>query len=156
MFGRRRSRGAGAFLWGALVGAGALFLLDPQRGNARRALVRDKARGWFGRARGQAEGRARDVAQRARGRRHELEHADETVPDARLVERVRAQIGRRVRHAKPIHVEARDGRVILTGPVLRSEVDGLLDVLGKVRGVKGVENRLDVHDEPGDVPSLQG
>jgi osmotically-inducible protein OsmY len=101
-------------------------------------------------------GRAHDLAQRARGERQEVEHADETVPDGRLVERVRAQIGRRVRHAKPIRVEAREGRVTLTGPVLRSEVDGLLEVLGKVRGVKGIENRLDVHDEPGDVPSLQG
>jgi hypothetical protein len=40
--------------------------------------------------------------------------------------------------------------------VLRHEVDGLVDRIRSVRGVKDVVERLDVHDEPGNEPALQG
>jgi hypothetical protein len=46
--------------------------------------------------------------------------------------------------------------VTLSGPVLRDEVARLLRGVASVRGVRDVENRLAVHDEPGDVPGLQG
>jgi hypothetical protein len=40
--------------------------------------------------------------------------------------------------------------------VLAHEVDRLLRRVAAVRGVKRVENMLDVHAEPGDIPALQG
>ncbi|ACL66651.1 transport-associated [Anaeromyxobacter dehalogenans 2CP-1] len=159
MWFERRSRAWGgsvpSFLAGAALGALAAALLDPRRGAARRALVRDKATSAARQARREAERRAKDVANRARGRRHELAHADERVPDDILVERVRAHMGRPVSHARSIQVHADDGIVTLAGPILRDEVQGLLTAIGQVRGVRRIDNRLEVHDAPGKHPGLQ-
>lgn len=147
MFERRsRSWSLPAFVAGAAVGVAAAALLDPRRGAARRAILRDKAASAARQARREAERRARDVANRTRGRRYEQAHADERVPDDILVERVRAHLGRPVRRARAIEVRADDGIVTLSGPVHRDEVDGLLAAIREVRGVRRVDARLQVHD----------
>jgi osmotically-inducible protein OsmY len=153
---RREERSpAAAFVIGALAGMVAALLLDSRRGNARRASIAQKARSYARRAGTEARRRAKDAAQRAEGRRYELQHADEEVPDDLLVDRVRAQLGKRVQHAHAVRIEAEGGCVTLSGPILRHEVDGLVEIVGKVRGVKRIENRLDVRDGPGSDPSLQ-
>lgn len=61
-----------------------------------------------------------------------------------------------VRHPRSIEVAARDGTVILSGPVLADEVDSLVAMVSRVPGVRHVENRLEIHEEAGNVPGLQG
>jgi uncharacterized membrane protein len=61
-----------------------------------------------------------------------------------------------VSHPSAITVTASGGVVTLSGPVLAHEVDDLLSATRAVRGVKDVENRLEVHTEPGTVLGLQG
>jgi hypothetical protein len=145
----------GSFALGCGVGVLAALLLEPRRGAARRALVRDKAVSGARHIAVDIVRSARDLTQRSKGRIYELSHLDETVPDSLLVERVRAQIGRAVSHSRPIRVEATDGCVLLSGPVLAVEVEPLVEIVAKVRGVKSIESQLDVHEDEDSLLSLQ-
>src|SRR5262249_11336996 len=119
--------GLGFFIAGCLVGAGAMFLLDPRGGSRRRALIKDKvARGT--RIAGEyLDKRSRDIAHRAHGAYEERKagwrDAHERIDDDVLVERVRAQIGHAVAHPGSIEVAAANGRVVLRGPVLKGEIE---------------------------------
>ena len=151
----QRESSFGPFLAG--FGAGVLFaaLVDPRRGAARRALLRDKALSFLRRARMEAQREARDLSQRAQGADYEATHGGEDVPDDILVERVRAQLGRPVSHPRAIEVRADSGCITLSGPILRNEVDDTIARVARVRGVKSVRNALDVQDAPGSNPKLQ-
>ena len=73
-----------------------------------------------------------------------------------MIARVRARLGRAIPHPGGIEVQC-EGRVItLRGPVLRREHDTLVHNLRSVRGVRELRDELTLHDEPGDVPALQG
>ncbi len=154
----KRRGGSLGFLSGAALGGGLMYLLDPDRGNRRRAQVRDKIiRGLH--VGGDVGDKAiRDLRNRARGAVAEFWASvrNEPVDDAVLEQRIRAKLGRVVSHPNSIEVRAENGRVSLSGPVLAAEVDELLWSLSSVRGVRDIENRLDVHKEAGNVPGLQG
>jgi hypothetical protein len=45
---------------------------------------------------------------------------------------------------------------MLSGSVLAREMDDVLTTTAAVRGVRGVENHLDVHESAGTSPALQG
>jgi len=80
------------------------------------------------------------------------EEADDEVVAAR----VRSKLGRAVALPHAIHVTVNQGRVTLSGQILASEVDQLLKHVRAIRGVTGVENRLEAHEQAGGVSSLQG
>jgi hypothetical protein len=69
------SSNACAFLAGAAIGAGVMYLFDPQGGRRRRALVRDKAYGWANDAEEYAEKQAHHLSNVARGMVHEARSA---------------------------------------------------------------------------------
>jgi BON domain-containing protein len=147
-----------SLLVGAGAGAGLMYLLDPDLGNRRRALVRDQ----LVRARHLTEdamdATSRDMRNRARGVVAELRSrlVPPDVTDDVLHERVRARLGQTVRYARSIETFVADGAVTLRGPVLADDVARVVRRVGQVPGVRAVENRLDVHAEPGEVPGLQG
>jgi hypothetical protein len=90
----------------------------------------------------------------AAGVRHRI---DREVPSNDvLAERVRATMGRCVSHPHAIHVEARDGQVVLSGPILGDEVQPLVRAVRAVPGVHGVEDRLERHTRAENIPALQG
>lgn len=143
---------------GVLTGAGLAFLFDPERGARRRALARDQAV-RIGRKTADAAGAtARDVRHRAQGIAAETRARlrSDAPSDETLAERVRAKLGRYSSHPRAITVIARDGVVALEGPILASEVQGLVRAVRSLRGVREVENRLEAHETPGNHPSLQG
>lgn len=148
----------GKLIGGALAGAGLMFLLDPDRGTRRRALLRDRAARARHKLGDGIEATARDVGNRARGSAAALRSRfrKEDVDDEVLHERVRSAIGRAVSHPGAIAVTAWEGRVTLQGPVLEHELDDLLRDVRRVRGVSEVDNQLEVHREAGGVPALQG
>lgn len=143
---------------GAGIGAGLMYLLDPERGNRRRALVRDQLVHAKHKTGDVLRGTTADFGNRSKGLVHELRRKvrSEEV-DARTLEaRVRSELGRLVANPSAVEVSATDQEVTLTGPVLREEVETLLSGVSSVPGVRDVRNRLDVHDSPGDVSALQG
>jgi hypothetical protein len=148
-----------SLLVGAGAGAGLMYLLDPDLGNRRRALVRDQLV-RAGHLTGDAvDATSRDVRNRARGVVAELRSRlspEGDVPDDRLRERVRARLGQIVRYAHSIEATVDGGRVTLRGPVLADDMAGLVRRIGRVPGVREVDSQLEVHAEPGNVPGLQG
>jgi uncharacterized membrane protein len=146
------------FLGGIGLGAGLMYIFDPDRGRRRRATARDAARHIVNAIDDAVGKTSRDLSNRAQGLVAELdsifrcEEADDDV----VAERIRSKFGRTVSHPHAIHVDVNQGRVTLSGQILASEVDQLLNRVWSVRGVTGVENRLEAHGQPGDVSSLQG
>ena len=147
-----------ALIGGMALGAAAMLMLDPDRGARRRALVREKmVRGT--RRTGEAlDAAARDVANRTRGVVASTRGRvwSEDVEDDRLLERVRAKLGRVCSHPHAVDVDVMDGAVTLRGPILADEVNDVLTVIASVRGVHSVHNGLDAHDSPEGIPALQG
>src|SRR2546422_3776412 len=162
---RRANRGAINSLMAPLMGigglglgAGLMFILDPDRGRRRRALARDQmahARRMLARATGAT---SRDLTHRICGALAEGGNffRREEISDDVLTDRIRARIGRSVSHPHAISVTVNDGHVSLSGPVLAHEESRLLSGVSSARGVKGVENVLTVHTEAENISSLQG
>jgi len=140
------------------LGAGLMYLLDPDRGKRRRALARDQIVHQWHAAGDAIATSARDLKNRTRGRVAEMRSrlAPDQVSDEVLVERVRAKLGRVVSHPSAIHVTADQGRVTLNGPILEGELDPLVSAVASVRAVKEVANRLRVYPHAGGLPDLQG
>jgi osmotically-inducible protein OsmY len=148
------------YTWAAMlgVGAGLMFLLDPQAGNRRRKLLRDKLRRFSRQAGDRASAWSEMAADHAQGFVAETTARlrDEQVDDRTLVERVRAELGRVMTHVRAVNVDAHNGHVTLRGDVLEHEAEAALAATRTTRGVRSVEDMLVRHPEPGRMPSLQG
>jgi hypothetical protein len=142
----------------AAAGAVLMYLLDPDRGGRRRALVRDQALQMARRTGDAFDVTSRDLTNRARGVVADLQarFRDTPVSDDTLRARVRARLGAVVGYAGAIDVEVVAGTVTLRGPVLADDVERLLRRVRAVRGVHDVDDRLQIHREAAGVPALQG
>ncbi|HEX6966752.1 MAG TPA: SRPBCC family protein [Gemmatimonadaceae bacterium] len=143
---------------GAGLGAALMYVLDPDRGTRRRALIRDQITHAANKTGDAIGATSRDVSHRMKGVVAEAKgrFGGEHVSDDTVRERVRAEMGRIVSHPSSIIATVRDGRVILSGPILAHEVQPFLDRVRSVRGVREVDNRMDEHETAEDVPGLQG
>lgn len=140
------------------AGAGLMYFLDPTAGRKRRKMFADQC------ARMQRDFSCFldkglcDLTNRVDGAMAEtrgLLSTDQRCDDRVLHDRVRSKLGRYVSHPRAIHIEACDGVVRLRGHVLSSEVTPLVSALRMLRGVKHLDNQLEVHTEP-DIAALQG
>lgn len=140
------------------AGAGLMYLMDPESGRRRRALVRDRARRRANETGRRLRATTSDVSHRARGVVLERVHRfrRERPDDEVLAHRVRSELGHHTNHAHALQVAVDRGRVILSGPALASEAEELVKATGRVRGVEAVENRLEAHESAEGVPALQG
>lgn len=132
------------------LGAGLMYLFDPEKGRSRRSLTFDKLRKTGRQGSRKITATGRDLGHRAKGlaATGKQRFEKEQVPDGRLVERVRAEMGHHVSNAHALTVSAMNGRITLSGPVLQSEVDELLSAVSSVPGVREVESRLEVGEQP--------
>ena len=130
-----------------MLGAGAMYLFDANRGARRRALLRDRGRHALRRVGEEAGKKARHLRNRARGvaaeARNRASHGD-PVSDDLLAERVRAVLGRVVSDASAVAVTVSEGRVRLTGTIELNELNPLLHAVERVAGVEEVHDALTV------------
>jgi Gas vesicle protein len=77
-------RGIFAILAGLGVGAAVMYLFDPDRGNRRRALIRDKAVRLNRQTREAIGGTMKDLSNRAKGTMHEMKSGFSGQGDAEL------------------------------------------------------------------------
>lgn len=149
---------AGFWIAGVGLGAGCMYLMDPDRGRARRARLEDKALSACREVRTSLEKAQADLANRAHGLLAQAKSAMqcEEVEDDQLTARVRAKLGRLVSHPHAIDVFAHGGVVTLTGAVLEGEAHGLILGVRGIHGVASVVDHLVRHSDAGYVSSLQG
>lgn len=135
-------------LGGVGLGAGLMYLLDPDGGRRRRALARDKAVHGL-KVSGKALRRtSADLGNRTRGLVAEAGSLlrKGSADDHKLEGRVRSKLGRHLSHPSALQVQCQDGLVILSGPVLASELDKVLAKVQKIKGVHEVESRLEIQE----------
>jgi hypothetical protein len=159
--GRKKSKNnALALLGGIGLGAGLMFVLDPNRGARRRALAQNKIVGALNKSGDVIYGKSRDIGNRTKGLFSELKSlfSKKEVTDEVLEARVRSKIGRYISHPGTMEVVAEDGNIILYGPIFEDEVDSLISAVSSVSGVKSVIDQLEIYkrSEAADVPDLQG
>jgi uncharacterized membrane protein len=145
-------------LYSVGLGAGLMYFYDPSRGRRRRVMIRDKANKLVNQTDDALDVAMRDMRNRAKGFLAEMMAMvdQDGAPSWLLEERVRARLGRNVRHAGSIDVRADGDRIILSGPILEDDVDRAVKRAAQVRGVRGVENQLQVYQHEADIPGLQG
>src|SRR2546423_5570448 len=147
-----------ALVGGAGLGAALMYIFDPDRGKRRRALLRDKVEATGNKVSEKAEKMGRDLKNRAYGVVAETKSIfqHDEVTDDLLIDRVRSRLGRIPVHIGAFDITAKDGTVTLRGQILADELPKVLRAARFVRGVKGIDNQLEVHERAGNVPALQG
>ncbi len=156
---RSALKDTGAMLLGAGIGVGLMYLLDPQSGRRRRALIRDQFFSFSNDVVANANKRAQDFKNRARGQVMEWRQrsGEQQVEDSVLKERARAQVGHVISHPGTLEFQARNGLIIIVGPVLRGEKIKIEDRLRKTRGVHSWDlSGIEEHDTAENIPGLQG
>lgn len=143
---------------GAALGAGLMYVLDPERGARRRAMARDKVVHLSHKTSDAMRKTAEYTRNYTKGFVAEARArlSAEPVDDERLMARVRSALGRAVSHPSSIEVNVRNGVVSLGGPVLAEELPRLMRTVEGVRGVRKVVHQLEVRQQAGSVPGLQG
>ncbi len=158
----RENRGLSFFsmLAGMGLGAGLMFVLDPDRGRRRRAVARDKVMRFGKDAAWHANKQARNAANHVKGTIAEYQarvrDRFRDIDDDQLVRRVAAQVGHVVSHPGSLQITVEDGCAVIRGPILRQELDILTKRLDETRGIRHYDLQVDIHESAEDVPELQG
>ena len=138
--------------WAGL-GAGFMYLFDPEQGRRRRAMARDRGAAFFRRAGTRAERTGRAVGAQTYGvaqKARHLREGEKDFDDTTLARKVETEIFRDAEAPKgQVDVNVVDGVVYLRGELQETEmIDALVDKARKVSGVKGVENLLHTPGTP--------
>jgi osmotically-inducible protein OsmY len=96
----------------------------------------------------------RDAGAGARKRAHPEMHRKPRT-NHQLAARVCAELDETVEHGKGIQVFADNNRVTLRGIALQDELDDVIQAVQRVKGVRGINNKLELRESPGKVLALQ-
>jgi osmotically-inducible protein OsmY len=136
------------------IGAAAAYFFDPQQGNRRRSVARDRVAGTARTLLGRGERAARYAGSQAYGLKQKATHlSEEPKPqpdDVTLARKVESEIFRAADAPKgTVDVNAEHGVVYLRGEIGSPEqISELVEAAGKVQGVQRVENLLHLPGSP--------
>ena len=136
-----------ALVGGVGLGAALMYIFDPDRGQRRRAQIREKVEAAGNKVSDKAEKVGRDLRDRASSVVAETKamFRQEDVTDEVLIDRVRARLARLPVESGNIDLDDTSGTVILRGKVLADGLPRLLRAVRFVRGVRHVENQLGIY-----------
>jgi osmotically-inducible protein OsmY len=139
-----------SFLLGAIAGAGAVYVFDPESGATRRKLAMDRVRKTGTTAQDAVAGKLDLATDRAMGTIADALPDDKPENDQTLVSKIRSEVlGAAEYRAYTINVDAADGAVALRGLVdSTAHRDAIAEAVEKVTGVESVENLLHLPGEP--------
>jgi osmotically-inducible protein OsmY len=69
----------------------------------------------------------------------------DAVADDVLIPRVRRALERAVAHSGSIDIQAREGEIVLSGPIGEAELRGCLSAVRRIPGVRRITSRLRTH-----------
>lgn len=140
------------------LGAGLVYIFDPEVGNRRRARTRDRAAHLANKTGDKVAAKARDLQNRSVGLASEWlsRLTREEVTDEILTARIRSRLGNIVSHPSSITVRVDRGHVTLSGPILSREVNQILSGIRSVRGVVTLDDQMEVYSQADGIPGLQG
>lgn len=126
------------------IGAGAMYLADPDRGRGRRAELRDRATALTRRKRDEVERQRRFEAGVAEGARHGNEPLGPPADDQALRDRIRSQLGPDFPTDR-VSLDVVEGVAEVRGELDdRAAIDRLVEAVGNISGVARVNNLLHV------------
>ncbi len=139
-----------SFLLGAVTGAGAMYVLDPDRGATRRTMAMDRVRKRAGNAQDNVSGTLDMVTDRAMGAVADALPDRKPENDQTLVSKIRSEVlGAADYRGYTINVDAADGCVTIRGQVDDpAHRDAIAEAVGGVTGVEDVQNLLHLPGEP--------
>jgi osmotically-inducible protein OsmY len=134
-------------LFAGAAGAAVMYFLDPDRGEGRRAMARDRVNSVVRRGGMNIERQVRYREGQAGGLVHEVRTRGQEGPpadDIALKDRVESEVfGRRGFPKGKVNVEVIDGRARIDGELeSQAEIDEVVDEVKSVAGVREVESYL--------------
>jgi len=144
---------------GAGLGAGLMYLLDPQGGRGRRAVARDKSVSAIKNGGKAAAKTSRHLGNKTKGlvsqAGSKLRRGDLADEGEALLKQVRRKIRRTASHPMAVEVVVQEGNVVLHGLILASEVEGLLAAIQTIEGIAAIENQLEIHESAEDLAAYR-
>lgn len=143
---RTSPRGLLGFTAGCALGAVAMYLGDPHRGAARRALVRDKALHYQRVLRHKTVHLGKDLWYRSKGMaaRTRSRLLPQRVADDILLARISSRLGRVIWNPHRFELLANNGKVTITGRILPRELELLKATIHSTPGVRELDSRLEI------------
>ena len=139
------------FIATALVGALAMYFLDPERGTYRRNVARDRFAGSLRQGGEDLARTGRRVGAEAYGLQQKMTHLDKDTPpanDSVLAQKVMSELFRDQDIPKgQINIDAVDGVVYLRGQVKRPDM--IEHIESRVRRIGGVRDVMNLLHLPG-------
>jgi hypothetical protein len=139
----------GLTILGAMgIGAGLMYVFDPDKGKKRRALMRDRLEDTARKTRRQIDRKSHEVGDLVSsiGASIKAPFTNGPLSDNDLLARVKEKVIEILPDTQDIKVRARNGIVTLGGWLPQRELDHLVKSVSSIPGVSSITNKLRLND----------